>query len=184
MELPGGQRHKQRNLLSSNSGDYNLKGCFWNKSFWIQEGTGQQQQCTNTTSCLMVFFVYIFFSVLLQLLNTENRTKASYTYRSTTICYDIYQDGGDNDCFVLHSCCFVCEDIWFGDCHFVNFIPVSNLSEEGTVISMKTPRVHLEYFQSTRWSLNSTHPQLNEKSDEEMLTFTGPFVFNSIILTE
>lgn len=42
---------------------------------------------------------------------------------------DIYQDGGDNDCFILHSCCVICKDIRFGDGHFVNLVPVSDLWE-------------------------------------------------------
>lgn len=49
-----------------------------------------------------------------------------------------YQDGGDNNCFVFHPCCVICKDIRFGDGHFVNFIPVSNLSGRNTIISMKS----------------------------------------------
>lgn len=48
--------------------------------------------------------------------------------------YNIYQDGGDNNCFVFHSCRVVCENIRFGDGHFVNFVPVSNLSGGKTEI--------------------------------------------------
>lgn len=51
--------------------------------------------------------------------------------------YNIYQDGGDNNCFVFHSCRVVCEDIRFGDGHFVNFVPVSDLSGGNKQRSMK-----------------------------------------------
>lgn len=68
MELPAGQTHKQRTLLSSRSGDYNLKGCIRNKAFttgWQifvntrrHWSTATEHQ-TPAASCYL--FVYIIF---------------------------------------------------------------------------------------------------------------------------
>lgn len=48
----------------------------------------------------------------------------------------IYQDSRDNDSFVFHPCRFICKDVRFGHCHFVDLIPVSDLHRPET--SVKT----------------------------------------------
>lgn len=58
-----------------------------------------------------------------------SREQQLYTIRAT-INHNIYQDRGDNYGFVFHPRRVVCKDVRFGDGHFVDFVPVSDLWEE------------------------------------------------------
>lgn len=59
----------------------------------------------------------------------------------------IYQDSRDNDGFVFHPGCFICKDVRFGHCHFVDLIPVANLRRARPETFVKTvPWQQLEIY--------------------------------------
>lgn len=136
-----GHYGNNRALITSLQQDISSLVLLW-ASIWRWDSCrGVLQQETIFSYCkIQILMNYRFrFSLTLKSVaaDVEPETHVQQFTLIIQSYYSIYQDGSDNNCFVFHSCRVVCEDIRFGDGHFVNFVPVSNLSGGNKQRSMK-----------------------------------------------